>query len=151
MVASLDRCLKRSSWAWSLVALAALLAGCGQRGYSGPGRFPLAGTVTYDGQPIDIGSISFLPLNESSGQRVSGGYIFDGKYEVPEGQGANAGKYRVEIRWQKLTGKKIRDRSSEDLIEQRAEGLPAKFHKDSELTAEVSASQTKFDFDLKSQ
>jgi hypothetical protein len=82
-------------------------------------------------------------------QRVSGGYIENGVYFVPEAQGANAGKHRVEIRWQKLTGKKTRERS-EELTEQRAEGLPPKYHKDSILTADVSPSQTRFDFDLKS-
>jgi hypothetical protein len=31
------------------------------------------------------------------------------------------------------------------------EGLPAKYHQESELTAEVSSKQTTFDFDLKSK
>jgi hypothetical protein len=130
--------------------IAVIFAGCGQREYSGPQRFPLSGKVTYDGEPVDAGSISFLPLSGTE-LRVSGGTIEGGAYSVPEPQGANAGKYRVEIRWQKRTGKKIRDPQSMEMVDQRAEGLPAKFHKDSELTAEVSAGQTKFDFDLKSQ
>jgi hypothetical protein len=134
---------------WCTLILAAFLAGCGQRDYSGPPRFPLSGKVTYDGQPIDLGSISFLPIDGDQ-QRVSGGYIENGIYAVPEAQGANAGKYRVEIRWQKATGKKIGDPHSGEMVDQRAEGLPPKFHKDSELSAEVSAKQTKFDFDLKS-
>ncbi len=37
-----------------------------------------------------------------------------------------------------------------NLTDERAEGLPPKFHQDSQLTAEVSAKQTTFDFDLKS-
>jgi hypothetical protein len=135
-------------FAGAAILLAALVAGCSRPEYSGPKRFPLSGKVTYDGEPIDVGSISFLPIDGGS-QRVSGGYIFDGEYTVPEAQGANAGKHRVEIRWQKLTGKKIRERS-EDLTEQRVEGLPPKYHKDSILTADVSPTQTRFDFDLKS-
>jgi hypothetical protein len=135
--------------AWPLtpcVCLCIVLAGCG-RNYSGPQRFPLAGRVTYDGEPIDLGSISFLPLDKD--QRVSGGTITDGTYSVPEERGAHAGKYRIEIRWQKRTGRTIKLPWGED--EERAEGLPPRFHKDSTLTGEVSASQTTFDFHLESR
>jgi hypothetical protein len=38
-----------------------------------------------------------------------------------------------------------------ELIDEMMEGLPAKYHKESELTAEVSSETTTFDFDLKSQ
>jgi hypothetical protein len=135
---------------WCCLALVVVLVGCSRQDYPGPKRFPLSGKVTYDGEPVDAGSISFLPLGGGE-QRVSGGPIEGGTYSVPEAQGANAGKHRVEIRWQKLTGKKSRDPQSGEIVEQRAEGLPAKFHKDSELTAEVSEKQTTFDFDLKSK
>jgi hypothetical protein len=36
------------------------------------------------------------------------------------------------------------------MVDERVEGLPAKFHDESELTAEVSRGQTTFDFHLKS-
>lgn len=126
------------------VCLFVVLAGC--RKYEGPQRFPLSGRVTYDGEPIDLGSISFLPLDEN--QRVSGGPIVDGNYSVPEVQGAFAGKHRIEIRWQKRTGKKISYPYGDEEV--RAEGLPPEYHQESTLTVEVSASQTRFDFDLKS-
>src|SRR5262245_54352242 len=89
-----------------LLALAS--AGCSRGNYSGARRFPLTGKVTFDGQPVDWGSISFLP--ESGGtQRVAGGLIENGAYAVSEEQGANAGRHRVEIRWLKKTGKKYKD------------------------------------------
>jgi hypothetical protein len=124
-------------------------AACSQQEYTGAKRYALSGKVSYDGQPIDWGSISFLP-KAGSEQRVSGGLITDGKYSVPEAQGANAGMHRVEIRWRKLTGRKIRDPDSGEMYDERKEGLPPRFHADSELTAEVSDKQTTFDFDLKS-
>jgi len=136
-------------FACSAIMLVEVMTGCSRQEYSGAKRFPLSGKVTFDGEPIDVGSISFLPP-DGGDQRVSGGYILNGEYSVPEAQGANAGKHRVEIRWQKLTGKKTRDRASEELTEQRAEGLSPKYHKDSILTADVSPTQTRFDFDLKS-
>jgi hypothetical protein len=126
-----------------------LVAGCGQRNYSGPRRYALEGKVTIDGQPIDFGSISFLPAAGGS-ERVSGGLITDGVYSVPEEMGANAGAYRVEIRWRKTTGKKLRDPDSGEMYDERKEGLPPRYHTDSQLTAEVSEKQTRFDFDLKS-
>lgn len=131
-----------------LVCLA--LAGCGPRDYEGTQRYPLSGKVTYDGVPIDWGSISFLPKAEG-GQRVSGGMITDGTYSVPEAKGANAGLYRVEIRWLKRTGGKYRDPDSGEMLDQRKEALPARYNVESVLTAEVSAKQTQFDFDLKSK
>lgn len=127
-----------------------VLAGCGKK-YTGEKRFPLSGKVSFNREPVDLGSISFIPLE--SRQRVSGGTITNGAYSVPEAHGANAGKHRVEVRWQKKTGKKVRLPSGNDTVfedDVRTEGLPAEFHTDSQLTAEVSQSQTHFDFDLKS-
>jgi hypothetical protein len=133
------------------VGLALVCAGCGNRGYEGERRYPLSGKVTADGQPMGMGVISFLPTEEKKG-RVSGGPIKDGTYSVPEEMGATAGKYRVEIHWNKPTGKRIRHPMDPDqVIDEMMEGLPAKYHKESELTAEVSSGQTTFDFDLKSQ
>lgn len=138
---------KPSRWAVLWLLTATTLLGCSRQSYSGPKRFPLAGKITIDGQPLDFGSISFIPAD---GQRVSGGLIENGAYGVTEENGANAGKYRVEIRWQKKTGKQKRDNDSGEMFDERKEGLPDRFHAQSELTADVSAKQTTFDFDLKS-
>lgn len=132
-----------------LVTLVANLTGCGRRGYEGAERFPVSGSVTVDGEPMDLGTISFLPT--TSGNRVSGGMIEDGKYAIPEAQGANTGSYRVEIRWGKKTGKHSFDPELKLDVEQRAEGLPAKYHKQSTLTADVSKANHAFDFELQSQ
>jgi hypothetical protein len=130
------------------VPLCVVAAGCGGSEYEGARRFPLSGKVSFNGEPVDVGSISFIPLQKDG--RVSGGTIADGAYSVEEAQGANAGKHRIEIHWQKRTGKKIKVPWSDEEDEERAEGLPAEFNTDSTLTAEVSANQATFDFDLKS-
>lgn len=132
------------------VSLAVPLAGCRKKGYDGPTRYPLTGKISYDGEPVDVGAISFLPTDAKE-QRVSGGQILDGTYSVPEEKGANSGKYRVEIRWSKKTGKKYYDSFSMQMEDERKEGLPPRFHEKSELTVEVSDSNTNFDFDLKSK
>jgi len=47
-----------------------------------------------------------------------------GERSVKEERGANAGPYRVEIRWAKETGKKYRDPDSGEILDKRAEGSP---------------------------
>lgn len=128
-------------------AVCLLSPGCSSREYEGDQRFPLKGKVTVDGTPMDAGTISFVPLDAEK-HRPSGGSILNGEYNVEEPMGANAGAYKVEIHWQKPTGKKIKAIDSDEEIEQRAEGLPAKYHQQTELTADVSAGKTVFDFDL---
>src|SRR5688572_7810895 len=129
--------------------LCAVLAGCGSSKYSGEKRYPLSGEVTFEGQPIDLGSISFIPAGDSKG-RASGEVITDGKYAVPEEKGANAGTYRVEIHWLKRTGRQLRDAESGEMYDERREALPDKFHTHSELTVEVPLPKNTQDFRLKS-
>lgn len=133
------------------LALCAALAGCGPQ-YSGQKQFPLAGQVTFDGEPIDLGSISFIPAGgDSTGQtRASGGVITDGKYNIPEEQGASAGTYRVEIHWLRRTGKQLLDAESGEKYDERVEALPEKFHGKSELTIEVPLPSNTHDFKLTS-
>ncbi len=97
----------------------------------------------------NLGSIAFFPTEE--GKRVSGGWIENGVYSVSEEEGANAGTHRIEIHWQKPTGKVMKKViEGEEVTEPiRAEGLPDEFQKNSPLTATVGPGQTTFDFDLK--
>jgi len=141
--------MNQTLWPLFLACLWTACAGCSKSEYSGPERFPLAGKVTFEGEPVDAGTISFLPADASGEQRVSGGTIVDGTYSVPEAQGANAGKHRIEIRWMKRTGKQVRDPISSEMIDQRVEGLPAKYHTDSALTTDVPSPTGTYDFDLK--
>ena len=132
-----------------VLVLCVLFAGCGDSKYKGDQRFPLEGAATYEGQPIDLGAISLTPTGETSG-RASGGVITDGKYLIPEEKGPNAGTYRVEIHWLKLTGKQLLDQETGEMYDQRIEALPDKFHKKSELSIEVPAPENTHDFELKS-
>jgi hypothetical protein len=132
--------------------LCASVAGCGGRAYEGEQRFAISGTVTVDGQPLDFGVIAFKPqgMGENLKGRVAGSPIREGRYTIPEEKGPTAAAYRVEIHWNKKTGKQIPNpMDKEQMIDELMEGLPAKYHQDSVLTAEVSARQTTFNFDLK--
>ena len=132
-----------------VMCLCAALTGCQRQNYKGAKRYPLSGKITFDGLPVDAGNISFLPV--AGEQRVSGGVITAGAYAVSEEEGANAGTYRVEIRWHKKTGRQFKDRDLGVMLDERKEGLPEKFHAQSDLQVEVSAAAHQFDFDLKSQ
>lgn len=139
-----------SSAAWYCAVLSVVIVGCGRVNYSGAQRYPLSGKVTVDGTPMEHGLITFLPQDDSG--RVCGEPITGGTYSVPEERGATAGKYKVQINWNKPTGKKVLDVDTrEPIMDETKEGLPEKYHKNSELTAEVSSHKTTFDFDLQSK
>jgi hypothetical protein len=122
------------------------LPGCGKRGYEGDQRYPLTGLVTVNGEPMDMGTISFIPAD--SGDRVSGGPVENGRFETSEGMGANAGTYRVEIVWYRKTGKQVRAETDGSMIDVREKALPPRYNRNSELTATVSPEQTTFEFHL---
>jgi hypothetical protein len=131
------------------LAVLAVVAGCKGREYPGEQRYALSGKVTVDGEPMPFGLITFQPDGE--GGIVSGGPIKDGAYSIPEPKGPTAGKYRVLINWNKPTGKKVKDAWGEEIMDEYKEGLPAKYHSSSELTAEVSGQHTTFDFSLQTK
>lgn len=124
-----------------LALTCAALAGCG--GGSGSS---IEGAVTYDGAPVQAGAISFLAADAKSGGS-GGGAVVNGAYRVPPEAGLKPGKYRVEIRWAKPTGKKFKSESG-DMLDMTEEGLPEKYHTKSELTAEVTSGPNKVDFNL---
>jgi len=82
--------------AWVIVG-ALLVGGCG----SGAKLVPVAGTVTLDGQPLPVGSVTFQPEAGpgNANQEVPVGKIVDGKYELTTHgkKGAPPGKYKVVV------------------------------------------------------
>lgn len=76
-----------------------LLAGCGK---SAPA---VNGTVTWDGAPVEEGTISFAPSDGKGAS--SGAAISAGKYRVAGQAGLTPGKKTVSIQAVRKTGKKI--------------------------------------------
>jgi hypothetical protein len=75
------------------LTLSALL-GCSK---SGVERIDLSGTATYAGQPVPVGTISFLPAPGNTGPGGSA-EIKDGKYDTASaGMGPTAGPHVVSI------------------------------------------------------
>jgi hypothetical protein len=141
--------MSRRAISWCMLLLSAGWVACSKQ-YEGEQRFPISGQVTVDGQPLEMGVIAFVPQGGGDGPgRVAGSPIRDGRYSVPEEKGPTAATYKVQIHWNKRTGKKIPNPfDRQELIDELTEGLPAKYHQQSELTAEVSADKTTFDFEL---
>jgi hypothetical protein len=128
--------------------LCSLIAGCGGRqDYDGPQRFSLSGSVTLDDQPVENGTIAFLPATDN--QRPAGGVIQDGTYSIPESKGVNEGTYTVEIRWSRPTGEQVRDvEDTGEMIDVVEEAVPARYNTQSELSVSVTSGKTSFDFEL---
>ena len=66
--------------------------GCGDP--SG-GREAVSGDIRFKGQPLDQGTIQFIPTEGQD--TMSGGLIQQGKYTVAKMQGLKPGKYKVLI------------------------------------------------------
>src|SRR5262245_13854905 len=126
----------------------ALLTGCGGSGKSG-----VSGTVSFDGTPIDSGSILFIPATETGHQeRQVSAEIKDGTYTLPPDKAPAPGKYRVQISWRKKTGKQV-DAAGDpgNKIDDTREGLPTKFNRDNTLNVEITSGDNTHDFPLKSR
>lgn len=120
-----------------------LLASCS----SSPPRGIIHGEVTFDGQPVEDGTILFEP--ESGQGQTAGGPIKDGKFTAE----APVGKMRVRIHGNKKTGRryKVYDTPESPLVDEVVELLPPKFNVNSELTLEVKPGEQQVPFHLKSR
>ena len=131
---------------WNACALhlgaVCLAAGCS----TGPAVGTVTGDVTFDGQPVKDGRISFTPLD---GQGATGGAsIVDGKFkaDVP------VNKMKVAINGNKVIGKrKAYDTPESPWEDDVAELLPAKYHVNSELILEVKRGAQDVKYELKSK
>src|SRR5689334_22739688 len=87
-----------------LAAGLTLAAGCG----SSSDRVTLEGSVKYDGQAVDQGGLTFIPEGGDGQVPRATCEIEDGRYRFNTRNGPKPGKYRVQIYWQKKTGKKVK-------------------------------------------
>src|SRR5438309_824557 len=101
-------------------AVLLVLAGC-----SGGNRAEVSGSVSLNGQPIEEGSINFIPVEGNTGPGA-GGVIKDGRYHIPKHLGVKPGKNRVEIRAFKNTGRKVQDPTGlpGTLVDERVPAFP---------------------------
>lgn len=130
-----------------------LALGCGS---GDTPRASAKGQVTFDGQPLKKGTITFQPMGANAGGSASA-EIVDGKYDLPRGRGPGVGQHRVEVLAIRNNGQKrpafayppdypLEKREMVEGIEQY---IPARYNHKSELTADVKAGDQTINFELK--
>ena len=117
-----------------------LLAGCG-----GDGRIEVGGQVTFDGQPIDRGTIDFLPADGQG--PTAGGLIEGGRYSVR----VAPGKKRVEIQGFREVGReKVVDFDPDSpVVPITKPFVPAQYNTASTLTFDAQRATDAANFDLR--
>lgn len=123
-----------------------VLAGCG--GSDGPTRYPVTGSITLGGQPLDQGTIQFTPTGTKG--IGSGATISNGEYAIPREKGLPPDQYRVMIFSADLgaTPEPAEDEmpGSEKLLPER---IPLEYNAQSEIVVEVKPEgENKFDFQI---
>ena len=121
------------------VLIAALgLAGCGSKDATVSGR------VKFDGQPIQTGSIAFVPVDGKTPSAE--GVIRDGKYSLP----MLPGEKRVQILATKVVGKwqVYQGDPNSPMADKTEQYIPVQYNQGGKLTASVKPGSNKFDFDL---
>ena len=129
------------------ISLTVSLSGCGR---SGPEVAKVSGTVKLDGKPLPE---AFVFFRHADGGRISEAFTDDsGKYTLnysSEESGAMVGANTVRISTfieavKEDSGAIVKGTNKKELV-------PAKYNKQSELTAEVKSGNNTLDFDLKSK
>lgn len=130
-----------------LLVCAPLVAGCGP---AGPERAEVSGTVTFNGQPVEQGAISFFPAPGVTGPEA-GGEIKDGKYHIPKKTGPVVGKNRVELRSFQKSGRMIQDPTGKPgtMAEEIANIFPDEYGRQSTLVKEVKSGRNEIPFEIK--
>jgi len=130
-----------------LIAFSACIAtvtGCGN---SGPNRNPVSGTVSFKGDPVKYGTISF---RSTDGKHVGTGEINAGKYSILSEVGLVAGDYVVAITYPDPKVPAPRSDEPPGVSKPIREMLPAKYNDKSELKATIKdGSNDTVNYDLK--
>ena len=119
-----------------------LVCGCGGGGDAG-GRLAVSGTVHYKGEPVQTGSIEFVPHPGVKTQ--SGSPITNGRFSIPKDKGLEPGAYTVKISaMEAVAGGEPGGLPGPD----PKELIPAKYNTKSTLTKEIKTGETNLEFKL---
>jgi hypothetical protein len=120
-----------------LLALSLLAAGC-----SRDGKYPVSGTVTWEGHPIPTGHITFTPVDPTIGPDA--GKIDNGSFRFRASPGAK----KVEV----FADRPLGEPDPVMKVVAHEQYIPRRYNEQTELTAKVEAGgRNQFDFDLASR
>jgi len=127
-----------------LILLAQISYGCGSRPDDQPELGDVTGIVTLDGDPLEGVLVQFSPTEGRGSQAVTDS---EGRYEltyVYPTMGAKVGQHKVTIETPPVD-------DSDPEAPEVEEVIPAKYRKDTVLTADVKPGGNEIDFELKSE
>lgn len=127
-------------------AMSAVLFVCGGCGDVEPVGNSVSGTVTFQGKPLDQGSIEFAPA--ASQDTMTGAPITNGQYSVSAENGLKPGPYQVRIT-SSTGGQASTDAMPGEVTEVPKQRIPSQFNSQTTLKADVTESgENRFDFDI---
>ena len=133
----------------ALGLMVASITGCG--GSGDVAKTVISGAVSYDGQPIEDGTIRFVPTKDTRAP-VSAAQIQNGRYSADARGGVPVGTYRVEIEAFRTDPKAPPGADTGGLEGPPPEQfIPEKYNRQSELelTLEPAGGPITRDFELK--
>lgn len=118
---------------------------------SGQTRASVSGIVTFDGQPLDNGTITFEPVDRTTGQ-AGGASIEAGKFDLPAERGLAPGEYKVSISANVGGGPENGSAPPGEPARVPKQPIPAKYNTATTLTRSVKAGDDNvLQFDLKAK
>lgn len=131
----------------NFVTLILCVVGCEE---SGPERAAIEGNVTFNGQELKKGSITFFPIQGTQGV-TAGCRIENGYYRLDAKKGPTLGKNRVEVNACAKSGRKeyksFGDPTS-GLRDEVVEIIPKKYNVHSTLEFGVQSGKNTYDLEL---
>ncbi|QDV49613.1 hypothetical protein [Gimesia fumaroli] len=126
-------------------------SGCSQSASEGPERAAVSGHVKFKGAPVEVGTITFVPISPNVGPST-GAKISAGTYSIPQDTGPVIGTNRVEITAYQKTGNKIEAGTPNPpgtMVDELKSIIPKEYNQKSKLTAQIDNGENKnIDFDL---
>ena len=114
-------------------------------------RAAVSGLVTVDGDPLPLGTVTFAPAAGTAGPKVSAA-VADGFYSLPRDAGPAVGTARVSVVRRDPAMPGMQDERIIDdpglIPANPLPPLPARYHDETELTAEIAPGANGVNFDL---
>jgi len=116
----------------------------------------VSGKVTFNGEPVELGQITFTPSSDSgsNSRGAASGEIKAGAYSIPASEGPMVGKHSVSITASRKTGKQIpavMPAPEGTMIDVTEEYIPYNYNFETTLTAELTSSENTKDFALEGE